>query len=67
MEVDRNGERDLLCSNVKHMEEIRESGFEMPAVNQIEVGFPLFAELLSVVTCAAPSSLPTTSDCRLLP
>ena len=26
-----------LPSNVKHMEEIREAGLEMPAVNQIEV------------------------------
>lgn len=27
------------CSNVKHMEEIRTAGYELPAVNQIEVGF----------------------------
>lgn len=29
----------LYCSNVKHIEEIRAAGYELPAVNQVEVDF----------------------------
>lgn len=29
--------RRIQYSNIKHLEEIREAGFDMPALNQIEV------------------------------
>ena len=32
----------VLCSGLKHLEEIRRAGFQMPSVNQIEVGIPLY-------------------------
>jgi hypothetical protein len=34
----------LCFSNVKHLEELRTAGYELPAVNQIEVGFILSSE-----------------------
>src|SRR5882762_2300428 len=61
---------DYISSSVKHLEEIKNAGYDMPSVNQIEVFLSLRVDVIALNPpyggAKAPSVLPTKAYRHLL-